>query len=227
MVHPPAGTEQSLNARYTSYRYFALPGLEQTSPMSYRSAFPRFVCRLCLAWLCFYALSSNAGEFLVSDDVIFRAEDGRTLTWGEVRDLTGGVRWEYRPEGRSVPEEAVELHHQGRAHGSKGEYKEAITILKQAAAAAPFWPYPVYDAAFVYLMQGDAERAERFYTRVNETAPDGFFTTEASLDTLRRERDGTVTPGTYLRFVALEFEDNDAEKRRTYSNYFRKTPCYR
>jgi hypothetical protein len=48
----------------------------------------------------------------------------------------------------------------------------------------------VYDAAFTYLLQGDAVRAEQYYAHVDRLAPRGFFTCKTSLDGLRRELAG-------------------------------------
>ena len=57
---------------------------------------------------------------------------------------------------------------------------------------APDWPYPVYDAAFTYLLQGDSLKAEERYAEVDRMAPRGFFTAKTSLDCLRRDRKSVV-----------------------------------
>ena len=103
----------------------------------------------------------------------------------------GKVRWEVIGSD-SIPAEASRLHGQAREAGGRGDYKRALSLLEQAHRLAPEWPYPVYDAAFTYLLQGDSTKAEEHYAEVDRLAPRGFFTAKTSLDCLRREHAGVV-----------------------------------
>jgi len=142
-----------------------------------------------------------------STGIIFRGDDGRTLTWNDVKDLHGPVRYEIVWPDAGLPE-AQELHTRGRDAGSADDYQAAIAFFEQAQRLAPGWPYPVYDEAFSYLLIGNGEKAEELYARVDEMAPRGFFTAKVALDHLRRERKGTIPKGTYLKLVRLEFESD-------------------
>src|SRR5947208_1350326 len=54
-----------------------------------------------------------------------------------------------------------------RALGSRGDYERAFELFDQAQALAPDWPYPSYDKAYSYLLQGDPARAEALYAEVD------------------------------------------------------------
>ena len=94
-----------------------------------------------------------------------------------------------------IPPEAHRLHAEGRSAGSRGDYDQALTLLGRAAALAPDWPYPPYDAAFTYLMRGDTRAAQNLYERVANLSPSGFFTCRTTLDMLRREHAGQLSAG--------------------------------
>jgi hypothetical protein len=83
--------------------------------------------------------------------------------------------------------------------------RPASDLLHQARDLAPRWPYPVYDAAFTYLLFGETGMAEELYERVDQLAPRGFFTCKASLDTLRRERGGELFPGFARAYATTEW----------------------
>jgi tetratricopeptide (TPR) repeat protein len=112
-----------------------------------------------------------------------------------------------------VPPEAKRLHEQARIAGGRGDYDQALDLLKRAQALAPTWPYPLYDAAFTHLLQGDYAKAETLYAEVDRMAPRGFFTCKTSLDCLRRERRGEVPPGFCKAFALLELVDKPTKKR--------------
>jgi hypothetical protein len=104
------------------------------------------------------------------------------------------------------------LHKQARAAGGRGDYALALTLLDQARALAPGWPYPVYDAAFTCLLQGDPAKAAELYAEVDAMAPRGFFTCKTSMDCLRRERAGELFPGFCQAYATLEWTDKARKK---------------
>jgi tetratricopeptide (TPR) repeat protein len=164
--------------------------------------------------------SASAGQ-----RVVFRSSDGRQLTENDIANATEKFDWAV-VGGENVSERAKELHAAGREEGQKGNYVRALELFKQAAEEAPAWPYPVYDAAFTYLLQGDAENADRFYQRVNKLAPRGFFTAKTAVDCLRRERNGDVIPGTYKAYVALEWVDDKRKKRAVLEQIVKTCPKF-
>jgi tetratricopeptide (TPR) repeat protein len=155
--------------------------------------------------------------------VLFRDEAGRELTWADIKDVSGKVSYEIVAES-SIPPEANRLHEQGRRLGQEGKYDEAIGLFEQTHQLAPDWPYPLYDAAFTYLLKGDNERAVEYYARVNEMAPRGFFTAQTALYTLQREQAGTVREGTYRLLVQLEWMQDPAAKREVLEQILEDTP---
>lgn len=143
--------------------------------------------------------------------IVFRDGAGRELTEADLAGAGGSVRWEV-VGGEAVPDEARALHQQGRAAGGAGDEARALALFDQAQALAPQWPYPLYDAAFTYLLKGDSAKALELYERVDQLAPHGFFTCKTSLDTLRRERDGRLPAGFAKSFAMLEWMSDPAQK---------------
>ena len=125
----------------------------------------------------------------MAERLVFQDAAGRVLTTRDLEEFTGQVDWQING-GHTVPTGAVRRHEEARAAGARGEYDRALVLLDAAHALAPGWPYPVYDAAFTYLLQGDTDTAERCYAQVDRLAPRGFFTCKTTLDCLRRERAG-------------------------------------
>lgn len=113
----------------------------------------------------------------------------------------------------SIPEVAKKLHEQGRAAGAQGHFDRAIELLGQAHAAAPDWPYPVYDMAFTYLLADRPTDAAQMYAEVDRMMPGGFFTCKTSLHTLRRELAGELPPGFSRSFATLEWMTDRAAKK--------------
>lgn len=160
-------------------------------------------CRIVLVLLLLLALatSSACGKGRSSHELVFADDAGRRLTRKDLIGVTGTVQWAII--GRDgVPEEAMRLHEQGRAAGAAGDHVRALALFEQARKLAPAWPYPAYDAAYTYLLQGDTARAEAGYTEVDRLAPRGFFTNKTTLDCLRRERAGTL-PADFCRAFAM------------------------
>jgi tetratricopeptide (TPR) repeat protein len=150
--------------------------------------------------------SRPANELVFSDDA------GRRLTRADLAGASGTVHWEIIG-GDNVPAEAKQLHEQGRAAGSAADYVKALALFEQASKLAPAWPYPRYDAAYTYLLQGDTVGAEAAYKEVDRLAPRGFFTSKTTLDCLRRERTGELIPDFCRLFTMTEWLS--PEERRT------------
>ena len=143
---------------------------------------------------------------------MFRDAAGREITASDLKGYTGRVRWEVIGAD-NLPPRATQLHQEAREAGGRGDYARALDLLDLAWDLAPQWPYPVYDAAYTYLLLGEAGMAEEFYERVDQMAPRGYFTCKASLDTLRRERAGELFPGFAKAYASTEWMDPQAKKR--------------
>lgn len=140
----------------------------------------------------------------MAERLVFRDAVGRELTARDLEGYTGRVRWEVIGAD-DVPLQASRLHQDAREAGGRGDYARALDLLDQARDLAPRWPYPVYDAAFTYLLLGEPGMAEELYEHVDEMAPRGFFTCKTSLDTLRRERAGELFPGFARAYATTEW----------------------
>jgi tetratricopeptide (TPR) repeat protein len=161
----------------------------------------------------------------MGDRLVFQDAAGRVLTTLDLEGFTGQVDWEIRG-GDPVPAAATRLHEEARAAGSHGDFERALRLLDQAHALAPRWPYPVYDAAFTCLLQGDQETAERFYAEVDRMAPRGFFTCKTTLDSLRRERSGELPEGFCRAFITLESLDDPPRKRAILAGMVARCPAF-
>ncbi len=130
----------------------------------------------------------------------------------EVKDLKEGPVAYQVSGGQRVPPRADQLHRAARAKGESGDYAAALTLLRQASEIAPVWPYPYYDMAFTYLLQGDMTNALLKYREVDRLEPKGFFTAKTALWTLEREDKGVFPKGTYLAYVSLEWSEPDKKR---------------
>lgn len=130
------------------------------------------------------------------------------------------------PVPDTVPEIAKRLHEQARAAGARGHFDDAMALLGQAHAAAPDWPYPVYDMAFTYLLQDRPADAAELYAEVDRMAPRGFFTCKTSLHTLRRELAGELPPGFSRSFATLEWMRDPAAKKAVLSGITEEFPSF-
>ncbi len=141
----------------------------------------------------------------------FTDDSGNSISREELAKSTG--RFNYEIFGvENVSSLAKTLHNQARHYGQTGAYQKAIEILLQANKEAPKWPYPVYDLAFTYLLQGDWDNALKYYIMTDSLAPRGFFTSKTALHTLERERKGELKAGLYNMYVSLEWI-NDPQER--------------
>ncbi|WP_225408703.1 tetratricopeptide repeat protein [Stigmatella hybrida] len=107
------------------------------------------------------------------------------------------------PTAPPIPPEAMALHMQGRARGQEGQFPEALQLFQQAQAAAPDWLIPLYDTGYTYVLLGDTAQALATFEQLDARAPRGFSESKKFLDSLRREKAGTVPPGTLRDFLAL------------------------
>jgi tetratricopeptide (TPR) repeat protein len=160
----------------------------------------------------------------VAERLVFRDSAGRELTTQDLQGYTGGVRWEFIG-AHDVPPKAGQLHQEAREAGRRGDYARALDLLDEAWELAPRWPYPVYDAAFTYLLLGEPGAAQEMYERVDQMAPRGFFTCKASLDTLRRERAGELFAGFAKAYATTEWMD-PREKKRVLSGIVNRFPGF-
>jgi tetratricopeptide (TPR) repeat protein len=140
-----------------------------------------------------------------NERVEFTRANGEKVS--DLRKVDGG-RVDYQVlGGEPVPAEAQRLHNDARKKGEAGDYQSALALLRQATKVAPDWPYPYYDMAFTYLLQGDQSNAFWYYKETDRREPKGFFTTKTALWTLEREEKGIFPKGTYLAYVSLEWTE--------------------
>ena len=169
----------------------------------------------------------SVDEKTMDERLVFREAAGRELTIDDLEDISGKGKVGLEVVGAGViPAEASRLHEEARAAGERGDYTHALDLLEQAHGLAPDWPYPVYDKAFTYLLQGDSNKAEEHYAEVDRMAPRGFFTAKTSLDCLRREHAGFLPPGFCNSFATLEWMDDKVEKRALLEGIVEKFPAF-
>jgi tetratricopeptide (TPR) repeat protein len=169
--------------------------------------------------------ADEPGKGDAASRVVFRDAKGRELTEADLAGSSGSFTWEVVGP-RTIPPRAKELHGQGREAGSAGDHDKALALFDQAHQEAPDWPYPLYDAAYTYVLKGEATKAEEYYAAVDKMAPRGFFTARTALDCLRREQAGDVKAGTYKLLVMLEWENNPAEKKAILERIVKQNPKF-
>jgi len=158
------------------------------------------------------ACISERGE--MDRQMVFRDSAGCELTLDDLQGATGPVGFEILGSA-NIPEQAERLHQAGRRAGAEGDYVNALALFAQSAALAPDWPYPLYDAAFTYLLMGDFAAALDNYRQTVALAPRGFFTALTAVDALEREEADMLPVGTYLAYTQLErIQDRDAKEAR-------------
>lgn len=173
----------------------------------------------------FVACEREKGPTQEGPVIVFRSEDGRTLTLDDLRGYNGSIRYEIIGSN-VVPAEARALHQRAREAGGQGEYQRAIDLLSRASELAPQWPYPIYDKAYTYLLMGDFNAARAYYERTLELAPRGFFTAITAFDVLTREQNGEFEPGIYLTYLSLEWMDNPVQKEQILRQLVERFPTF-
>ncbi len=143
-------------------------------------------------------------------EVVFKDKSGRVLTKQDLLGATGTVNWEITSR-KPVPKAARDLHELGRRAGQQGKSDVALEYFSRASKLAPEWPYPIYDAAFTYLLQQQYSKALDLYRQVDQLAPRGFFTSKTAVHSLQREKEGKIPEGTYFAYLSLEWVE--PEKR--------------
>jgi tetratricopeptide (TPR) repeat protein len=130
------------------------------------------------------------------------------------------------PLAPPIPERAMQLHAQGRAHGEAGRFEEALKSFQQAQEAAPDWHFPLYDTGYTYILMKDNARALEVYERLDTLAPQGFSESKQMLDSLRREKQGRVPKGTLWEFIDIQKLRDFAEVRRRFEALAKKAPQF-
>jgi tetratricopeptide (TPR) repeat protein len=172
---------------------------------------PLFMRKVAITILVSGCAIAGCGKKNNTDRVEYTKANGETTS--DIHDVNDGKVGYKVLGGATVPAEAQRLHNAARAKGEAGDYESALALLRQAAKVAPDWPYPYYDMAFTYLLQGDQTNAFSFYKETDRREPKGFFTTKTALWTLEREEKGIFPRGTYLAYVSLEW--SEPKKRAT------------
>ncbi|MDY7232784.1 tetratricopeptide repeat protein [Hyalangium rubrum] len=130
------------------------------------------------------------------------------------------------PAEAPVPEQAMQLHSQGREHGEAGRYDEALQAFQQAQAAAPSWPMPLYDTGYTFVLMGETAKALLVYEQVDKLSPQGFSQSKKMLDSLRREQDGRVPKGTLREYFEVQRLRDLDEVRRRLEALTKKAPAF-
>ena len=177
-----------------------------------------FAVLLCCYFAYRYRRSSQP-----SDQLVLQDDRGRELTMDDLDGFTGTVNWKI-VGGDHVSPRAQELHDLGRQAGGSGDYQRALALFAQSRKEAPDWPYPVYDAAYTYLLQGDIKRAAHQYEEVARLAPRGFFTYMPELDCVRREQAGEFPAGTCQRYISIVDWPDSLRKREALQELLDSAP---
>jgi len=156
--------------------------------------------------------------------IAFRAKDGRVLTWDEVNKVGGEVNYE-AVGPKKIPPEAKALYEQGCRAALADDHRLAISLFEQATKIAPGWLHPINDEALEYMLLDDWDQAEKLYARVCDLAPRGFYSASVALDHLRREREGTLPRGTYLRLFYAAYDPDTISKSNTVRSILNKSPA--
>jgi len=130
------------------------------------------------------------------------------------------------PPPPPVPERAMQLHAEGRKHGEAGAFAEALQSFQQARELAPSWPLPLYDVGLTYLYMKEDARALEAYEQLDTLAPQGVSDSKQLLDSLRREKDGRVPPGTLREFLEVMRLTELPELRKRLEALTRKAPAF-
>ncbi|MBU2709264.1 hypothetical protein KCM76_24930 [Zooshikella marina] len=158
-------------------------------------------------------------------EVIFKSRDGKVLTAQELENVNGSVNWEIKSD-KAIPSSAIALHSSGREYGQRGENEKAIVFFNEAIKIAPHWSYPYYDLAYTYLLSNDFKQAYKYYKKVNELSPNGFFTAKTAFHYLDLERKGKYPEGLYLYYLSHEWGKTPQQQFEIFSKITAKFPDY-
>jgi hypothetical protein len=104
------------------------------------------------------AKATNDGRLIFSDG------HGRQITAADLAHVTGTVNWQLVGNDH-VSDEAIRLHDQAAAAGSRAHYDEALALHEPARRSARVRPPPVQDDIFNLLFdQQDELTVEENYT---------------------------------------------------------------
>jgi tetratricopeptide (TPR) repeat protein len=159
---------------------------------------------------------------LSPETILYDNGKGRTVTLADLNKDEGTPHL----SAWNVSEQAFAFHAEGRKYGAEGNYELALAALSKAAEMAPEWPYPVYDAAFTYLLQHNWPEALAHYRFTHRLYPDGFFTTLTAIDTLEREESGELPVGLYLLYIQLEWTEDAADRQKIIDLLTTRCPEY-
>jgi tetratricopeptide (TPR) repeat protein len=167
---------------------------------------------LVILWSCSDTDHTIHDELIENDFLIeFTDDQGNKISKEELLASSGVYGYEIIGEEYISPE-ADAFQNEGRQFGQLGEYLGAIEKFTAAHETAPKWPYPPYDLAYTYLLQGDQENALKYYEVTDSLAPRGFFTSKTALHTLKREKSGELPEGVYMLYLSLEWVQDEKER---------------
>ena len=133
---------------------------------------------------------------------------------------------ETAPQAPAIPEQAQQLHAQGRKQGEAGQFAEALQSFQQAREVAPSWPIPLYDIGLTCLhMKEDAKALEAF-EQLDTLVPQGVSDSKRMLDSLRREKAGRVPAGTLREFLEVEQLKDPVEVQHRLEALTKKAPDF-
>ncbi|BDD04594.1 hypothetical protein [Aureibacter tunicatorum] len=121
---------------------------------------------------------------------------------------------------------AKELFAQGKSLASDKLFEEAIFSYEDAAKLAPEWPEPLYEIAFIYLIQTKFDRALEFYHKVDALRPGGYFTTKVAIWGLEMEVQKKYPEGLYVAFAQVDWTKNKTRRLEILEEIVEKFPDY-
>lgn len=135
-------------------------------------------------------------------NIISYDKKSNTFTETDIEEPTMPVNDQVTLAG-GMDARAKQLHEEGRALGTTGDFDAAILKFEEAIHIQPDWGYPVYDMAFSYIFKGEDDLALRFFKKTDELEPDGFFETKEAIYALEGEKDGRFPKGIYMYYKQI------------------------
>ena len=109
--------------------------------------------------------------------------------------------WRDYDSDSNIPEKAKRIYKKSqkvRDKGNKEDNKKLLKMLKAVHELAPNWAFPTYELANGFLLAMDWDRALKYYRKLDEIAPKGFYQSKIALFTLEKEDTGEFEQGTWL-----------------------------